>query len=360
MAVHFEPLRIKFLKRETPDCVSIGFEVPEEKQSAFAYKEGQNITIKKVIDGEELRRSYSICAAPYENELKIAVKKVEGGRFSGFANEELKIGDTLEILPPTGNFTSSLCGKKQASYIAIAAGSGITPVISIIKHTLQTEPGSSFTLVFGNRSRSSIIFFDELQDIKDKFLGRFNLVNVLSRERIDTDIHFGRIDREKLTALEKFIPYASFDAAYICGPEEMIFTARDFLSEKGMDAKKIHFELFTVPGQKTKEKSTQEKQQEKETGPKSRVDITLDGRSFQIEIGYNGESILDAALQHGADLPYACKGGVCSTCKARVLEGKVIMDTNYALEPEEVEQGFILTCQSHPRSEKVRVDFDAR
>lgn len=360
MAVHFESLRIKSLKRETPDCVSISFEVPEEKRSAFAYKEGQNITVKKVIDGEELRRSYSICTAPHENELKIAVKKVEGGLFSGFANEKLKAGDTLEILPPTGNFTAFLCGKKQASYLAIAAGSGITPVISIIKHTLQAEPESSFTLIFGNRSRSSIIFFDELQDIKDKFLGRFNLVNVLSRERIDTDIHFGRIDGEKLSALEKFIPYASFDAAYICGPEEMIFTARDFLAGKGLDAKKIHFELFTVPGQKTKGNSAQEKKQEKETGPKSRVDITLDGRSFQIELGYNGESILDAALQHGADLPYACKGGVCSTCKARVLEGNVIMDTNYALEPEEVEQGFILTCQSHPRSEKVRVDFDAR
>jgi ring-1,2-phenylacetyl-CoA epoxidase subunit PaaE len=184
MAIHFEPLRIKSLKKETPDCVSICFEVPDEKKQAFAYKEGQNITVKKNIDGEELRRSYSICAAPHENELRIAVKKVEGGLFSGFANDKLKAGDTLEILPPTGNFNASLCGNKQSSYLAIAAGSGITPVISIIKHTLRTEPGSSFTLIFGNRSRSSIIFFDELQEIKNKFLGRFSLVNILSRETL--------------------------------------------------------------------------------------------------------------------------------------------------------------------------------
>ena len=360
MAVHFQSLRIRKINKETPDCVSIVFDVPQDLSKDFYYREGQNITVKKLIGDEEVRRSYSICAAPHENELKIAVKKVEGGLFSSYANHELKAGDTLEILPPTGNFTANLCGKKQAAYLAIAAGSGITPVISIIKHTLKTEPGSSFTLIFGNRSRSSIIFFDELQNLKDQYLGRFNLVNILSRERIDTDIHYGRIDSEKLSSLEKFIPYASFDAAYVCGPEEMIFTARDFLSGKGLDPKKIHFELFTVPGQKTPGKSKEAKQEEKETGPKSKIDITLDGRSFSIELGYTGSSILDAALQHGADLPYACKGGVCSTCKAKVLEGKVEMDTNYALEPEEVEQGFILTCQGHPRSPVVKVNFDVK
>lgn len=360
MATHFKPLRIKKVKKETPDCVSIVFDVPEDKAGEFSYREGQNITVKKMIGSEEVRRSYSICAAPHEHELKIAVKKVDGGLFSGFANDELKAGDSLEIMPPTGNFTAHLCGKKQASYLAIAAGSGITPVISIIKHTLKTEPGSSFTLIFGNRSRSSIIFFDELQDLKDQYVGRFNLVNILSRERIDTDIHYGRINREKLSALQKFIPYASFDAAYVCGPEEMIFAAKEFLADQGLDSKKIHFELFTVPGQKTTGKSKETRHEEKETGPKSMIDITLDGRSFSIELGYQGMSILDAALQHGADLPYACKGGVCSTCKAKVLEGKVDMDTNYALEPEEVEQGFILTCQSHPRSARVKVDFDVK
>jgi len=360
MAVHFEQLKIKKLIKETPDCVSLSFIVPPDATKDFIFREGQNITIRKIINGEEVRRSYSICNAPYENELKVAIKKVEGGLFSPFANESLHEGDTIEVLPPTGKFNAHLSSKKSPSYLAIAAGSGVTPIMGIIKHTLQTQSDSQFTLLFGNRSRASIIFFDELQNIKNRYLGRFNLVNILSRERTDTDIHYGRIGQEKLLALKSFVPYNTYDAIYLCGPEEMIFTARDFLQEQGVDPKNIHFELFTIPGQVSTGKTIKKETENTDTSEKSRVTIKLDGRSFEMDLAYQGMSLLDAALQEGADLPYACKGGVCSTCRAKLVEGKVEMDVNYALEPEEVEQGFILTCQSHPRTDKIKVDFDIK
>ena len=358
MAVHFHPLKIKNIKQETPDCVSISFDIPETLASLFEFKEGQNITVKGNIRGEEIRRSYSICSAPHENELRVAVKKVTGGLFSQFANDVLKKGDVLEVLPPTGKFNARLHNDKTGNYLAIAAGSGITPVMSIIKHTLRSQPASSFTLIYGNRDRNSIIFFDELEGLKNKYIERFNFINILSRERTDTEIFYGRINEKKLADLEKLVPYNSFDEIYICGPEEMIFNASDYFQNKGIEKANIHFELFTTPGQK---KATTNIQQTKiSTGPKSNITIKLDGRSFDFDLGFNSQSILDAALQQGADLPYACKGGVCATCRAKLLEGEVDMEVNYALEEEELEQGFILTCQSHPRSQKVVVDFDVK
>lgn len=358
MAVHFHRLKIKDIKKETADCVSISFDIPETLTALFEFKEGQNITIKGNIDGEEIRRSYSLCTAPHENELRVAVKKVAGGSFSQFANDVLKPGDMLEVLPPTGKFNAKLHAAKNGNYLAIAAGSGITPILSIIKHTLRSQPNSSFTLIYGNRDRNSIIFFDELEGLKNKYIERFNFINILSRERTDTEIFYGRINEQKLTALEKLVPYKKFDEIYLCGPEEMIFTANDYFQQQGIEKEKIHFELFTTPGQK---KSTANIQQAAvSTGPKSNITIRLDGRSFDFDLGFNSSSILDAALQQGADLPYACKGGVCATCRAKLLEGEVDMEVNYALEKEELEQGFILTCQSHPRTEKVVVDFDVK
>ena len=358
MAVHFHRLKIKDIKKETADCVSISFDIPETLTALFEFKEGQNITIKGNIDGEEIRRSYSLCTAPHENELRVAVKKVAGGSFSQFANDVLKPGDMLEVLPPTGKFNAKLHAAKNGNYLAIAAGSGITPILSIIKHTLRSQPNSSFTLIYGNRDRNSIIFFDELEGLKNKYIERFNFINILSRERTDTEIFYGRINEQKLIALEKLVPYKNFDEIYLCGPEEMIFTANDYFQQQGIEKEKIHFELFTTPGQK---KSTTNIQQAAvSTGPKSNITIRLDGRSFDFDLGFNSSSILDAALQQGADLPYACKGGVCATCRAKLLEGEVDMEVNYALEKEELEQGFILTCQSHPRTEKVVVDFDVK
>lgn len=359
MAVHFHKLKVKEVREETTDCVSIAFAIPENLKKDFLFEQGQNITIKKEIDGEEIRRSYSICSAPFENELRVAVKKVDGGKFSFYANSALKAGDELDILPPTGKFNTKLKTENKKQYLSFAAGSGITPIISIIKTTLQTEPGSQFTLVFGNRGRSSIIFFEELEALKNKYLNRFNLINILSREKTDAPVNSGRINTDKLNELNKLVDYKNTDEFFICGPEAMIFCVKDYLEQQEVDKKKIHFELFTTPGQK---KSTADKKQlvESSDGPKSKITVKLDGRSFDFNLGFNSESILDAALKQGADLPFACKGGVCCTCKAKLLEGEVEMEVNWGLEQEEVEQGFILTCQSHPITEKVVVDFDIK
>ncbi len=358
MAVHFHPLRVKKIQRETNDSVSITFDIPDTLQNTFLYREGQNVTVKTHIDGTEIRRSYSICAAPHENELRIAVKKIDGGLFSVYANDNLKNGDQLDVLPPTGKFYSRDSGTTHANYLAIAAGSGITPVISIIKHTLHTQPTSNFTLIYGNRSRSSIIFFEVLEGIKNKYLDRFTLIHVLSRELTDAPVNYGRIDAEKLQSLESVVRFQNFEDVYLCGPEQMIFSSADFLEKKGLDKSKIHFELFTTPGQKTV--AVSDVAAEINTSIESRITIRLDGRSMEFPLQYSGDSVLDAALKKGADLPYACKGGVCCSCRAKLVEGKVEMTVNYALEEEEVAEGFILTCQSHPRSEKVVIDFDVR
>lgn len=357
--IHFHSLRVKKVEKETKDCVSIEFDVPEELKEAFQFKQGQNLTIKKVFNGEELRRSYSICSSPFDNKLKVAVKKAEAGVFSSWANEELKAGAYLEVLPPTGKFYTELHPSQKKNYVAFAAGSGITPILSIIKTTLITEPKSEFTLVYGNRTKNSVIFKEELEALKDKFIDRFRICHILSRELTDVEINNGRIDVDKLELLfSKLIDIKTCDEFFICGPEEMIFCIKGYLEGKGVANDKIHFELFTVPGEKKSEVRSQKS--ETGQGPKAKVRVKLDGIVFDFDLAYESESILDAALKKGADLPYACKGGVCTTCKAKLTEGKVSMDVNWGLEPEEVEKGYILTCQSHPETEKIVVDFDAR
>lgn len=359
MAVHFHPLTISHLQKETADCVSVCFYVPQDLQDIFQYKEGQNITLRKSINGEELRRSYSICTAPHEKKLRIAIKKVDQGLFSTFANQDLKIGDSIDVLPPTGKFNSKANNLTSTKNLAIAAGSGITPVISIIKHILEINTENTFTLIYGNQSRNSIIFFEELEALKNKFIERFNFITILSRERTDADINFGRIDLSKLNELQQLLDFKSFDDIFICGPEQMIFTAEKFLLDAGIEKSNIHFELFTTPGQQ-QVKSLKKEIVETDNSPKSKIEIKVDGRTFNFELGYDSDSILDAALKQGADLPFACKGGVCCTCRAKVLSGNVKMDVNYALEDEEVEEGFVLTCQSHPTTDFVSIDFDVK
>lgn len=357
MAVHFHTLTVKKINKETEDCVSILLDVPLELQNEFTFTQGQNITLKTTILGEELRRSYSICSAPFENELKIAVKKVDGGKFSTFANDQLKQGDTLQVMPPTGKFNTTLNARNKKQYLAFAAGSGITPIISIIKTVLKTEQNSCFTLVYSNRSRRSIVFFEELEGLKNKYLQRFNFIHLFSREKTEASINSGRITAEKLQALSLLIDYKNTDEFFICGPEQMIFCVKDFLLANDTPAKKIHFELFTIPGQKG---TAVQKKSTEDSGLKSAVNIKLDGRTVEFKLDFNGDNILDAALKQGADLPFACKGGVCATCRAKLLQGEVAMDANYALEPEELAQGFILTCQSHPLTETVLIDFDVK
>jgi ring-1,2-phenylacetyl-CoA epoxidase subunit PaaE len=358
--IHFHPLRVKKVEKETDECVSITFDVPEELKHNFQFRQGQTLTIKKTINGEELRRNYSICSSPFDNKLQVAVKKVGGGLFSTWANEQLKTGEILDVMPPTGKFYTELHPSQKKNYVSFTAGSGITPVISIIKTTLLTEPQSSFTLVYGNRTKNSIIFKEELEALKDKFMDRFRVYYVLSQEKIDAPINYGRIDVAKLDLFfDKLIDLRRCDEFFLCGPEEMIFCIKNYLLEKGVASSHVHFELFTVPGQ-TKELKIERPEGPVASGAKSRLSVKLDGIMFDFDLPYEGESILDAALKQGADLPYACKGGVCTTCKAKLLEGKVDMDVNWGLEPDEVEKGFILTCQSHPRTEKVVVDFDVK
>ena len=359
MSLHFYPLRIKKITKETDQCVSVEFEIPESLSNSFQFKQGQSLTMRTNLAGEEVRRTYSLCSSPLDKKWKVAIKKVEGGLFSSFANENLKEGDELDVMEPVGKFYTELDPNNKKNYLAFAAGSGITPVISIIKTTLRTEPNSNFTLVYGNRSRSSIIFFEELEGLKNKFIDRFSFINILSRERTETPINFGRLDIGKLTELEKLIDYKKMDEIFICGPEEMIFCVKNFLEQKDILEKRIHFELFTTSGQKKAE--IRNLKSEIETGPSSKITVKVDGRSFDFELPLNSDiTILDAALKQGADLPFACKGGMCCTCKAKLSEGEVEMDVHWGLEHEEIEQGYILTCQSHPKTEKVVVDFDIK
>jgi len=360
MSIHFHSLKIKDVRKETADCVSVSFEIPGHLKKDFHFKQGQSLTMRTMLNGEEVRRTYSICSSPLENEWRVAIKKVDGGLFSSFANENLKRGDQLDVMEPVGKFYTDLDPSNRKHYIAFAAGSGITPVISIIKTTLNTEPNSQFTLVYGNRSRQSIIFFDELEALKNIHMNRFSLVHILSRERMDSALNFGRIDPDKLKELDRMIGYDTIDDFFICGPEELIFCIKNYLEQNGIDKKKIHFELFTSPGAKPTAHG-QQPTTKKETGRKSVINVKVDGRSFSFDLPLGSDvTLLDAALQQGADLPYACKGGMCCTCKAKLIDGEVSMDVHWGLEEEEIAKGFILTCQAHPKTEKVSVDFDIK
>ena len=364
MSIHFHKLTVKEVRPETPDCISVVFDVPDELKESFKFNQGQSLTMRTTLNGEEVRRTYSICSAPQDNEWRVAIKKVDGGVFSSYANQKLKTGDIIEVMQPVGKFYTQLDPSQKKNYLAFASGSGITPVISIIKTTLHTEPLSQFTLVFGNRNKTSIIFKEDLEALKDKYLERFRIFYILSREVTDIPLNTGRINVNKLVELNKVIDYNKIDEFFICGPEEMIFSVKEYLEQKDVDRRKIHFELFSTPGEKlamsNRQYSMSNRQSAIDNEVKSKVSVKLDGIMFDFDLGYNSQSILEAGLQQGADLPFACKGGVCTSCKARLLEGKVIMDVHWGLEPDEIEQGFILTCQSHPVTERVVVDFDAK
>lgn len=361
MSIHFHKLIVSEVRRETPDSVSVVFDIPADLKQTFSFTQGQNITVRATLNGEEVRRNYSICSSPFDNELRIAVKQVEEGKFSTYANSSLKAGDELELLPPTGNFFIQLDPAKKKNYVAFAAGSGITPVLSIIKTTLKAEPESTFLLVYGNKQRKTILFREELEALKNSYLDRFQLIHVLSRERTESALHAGRIDTEKCSLIsDKILNLSTIDEFFLCGPAAMIDTVKEFLLAKGIDRKKIHFELFNAPQKITdidEQKLAEIRQYE---NARAKVSIQLDGIVSQFELDFNGETILNAAMKLGIDLPFACKGGMCCTCRAKLESGEVDMDHNYALEHEEVEAGFILTCQSHPRSEKLFVNFDVR
>ena len=355
MRPKFHALKIKEVQSETEDTVSISFEIPSELKSDYKYIAGQYFTLRTDINGEDIRRSYSLCSSPTENEWRVAIKRVENGKFSTFATSSLSSGDVLEVMTPAGNFTFTPDSARVNSYALFAAGSGITPIISIVKSILENEPDSNVTLFYGNKQIQSVIFKEEIEGLKNEYMSSFRVVHILSRENIGAPILNGRIDLQKTNQLfDSFLAESIPDHVYICGPEEMIHSVKDSMHTKGVKLENIHFELFTTSAVETK------KPVEADNAPKveSNVSVIIDGDTFKLHLESNGENILDAASKTGADLPFACKGGVCCTCKAKILEGSASMDVNYALEADEVEAGYILTCQAHPTSDKLVVSFD--
>ncbi len=358
--LHFHPLTVREIRRETDDCVSIVFDPPAEFVDEYRYIQGQHLNFKVLLDGEDVRRSYSICSSVGENELRVAIKKVDGGVFSTFANERLRVGDTLEVMAPAGRFNTPVDPDHENTYVAFAAGSGITPVSSIIKTTLETEPNGRFVLFYGNRNRDSIIFREQFEDLKNRFMDRFSLHHILSREAQEIELYNGRLDTEKVQLLGRsvFRPEA-ITQFYVCGPSTMIEDVAAGLNQFGVDDDRIHFERFVTGPLPDAEHVKKQAVEVEGHEQQSRVTVILDGRRTEFGMDYNADSILDAAIERGFDLPFSCKGGVCSTCRTKLVEGKVDMEVNYALEPHEVDAGYVLACQSRPLTDKVVVDFDA-
>lgn len=355
MAVTLYPIKVRKIEKTTADCSVISFEIREELKELFDFKQGQYLTLEAMIEDEAVRRSYSLCSSPLDNEWKVAVKKIDGGKFSTFANDVLKAGDTLQVMPPNGNFYVDIRPKKAKNYIAFAAGSGITPIFSIIKTHLELELESTFKLFYINQAVSTIILKEEIEGLKNRFLNRFEIFHFLTREERSTPLFNGRIDQEKLDFIfGKIAKKENTDDIFICGPDEMIFLIKDYLSEIGFDKKQIHFELFNT-GNLSKKK---QKKRVVKSDIMSEITIREGGKNFKFSIPKGSNSILDAGLEKNADLPFACKGGVCCTCKAKLLEGEVEMEVYYGLEEEEVEAGYILTCMAVPQTEKVVVDYD--
>jgi ring-1,2-phenylacetyl-CoA epoxidase subunit PaaE len=352
----FYSLTVAHVKQETRDAIAIQLAVPHALRESFRFTQGQHLTLRAMINGEDLRRSYSICSAVQDEALRIAIKRTPGGAFSTWANDTLKPGAVIDVMPPMGHFNVPINADNRKAYIGVAAGSGITPMLSIVKTTLEAEPRSRFTLVYGNRSSSSVIFREELTELKDLYRERLNLVYVMSREQQDIELFNGRITREKCDRLfESWIRVADHDVAFVCGPESMMREVSDALQAHGMPKDCIKVELFAASIPKH-----QHKPQARAISGRQECEVTLviDGTHRNFTMEKDKESLLDAGLKQGIDMRYSCKGGVCSTCRAKVTEGKVEMDVNFALEDYEVARGFVLTCQSFPVTDRVVIDFD--
>ena len=351
----FHRLVVHDLRREAPDAVSLTFAIPADLREDYSFNPGQYLTLRTTMDGEEVRRSYSICSGPDDGELRIAVKKVDGGAFSSWAADELKSGDELDVMTPTGRFGITHAPDKARIYVGFAAGSGITPILSIVKGVLAREPDSRFFLFYGNRSTEGMLFLEELEELKDRFMQRLSLFHVISGEEQDIPILHGRLDGEKVRVLlRSLVPAESVDHVFICGPTGMSETIEATCREIGITEERIHVERFVSEfGGKPRPKAVVPVG----APPKAVASLVIDGKRREVPVA-DGESILDAALRAGMDLPFACKGGMCSTCRAKLVEGEAPMDLNYSLEPWELKAGFILTCQAKPCSEKVVVDYD--
>ena len=352
----FYALPVSQVSSETRDTIAVTFAVPPEWKESFRFQPGQHVTLRAHVGADDVRRSYSICSAVQDGTLRVAIKKTPGGVFSTWAHDSLKAGATLDVMPPMGHFNVPLSKANRKHYLAFAAGSGITPILSIIKSTLFAEPHSRFTLFYGNRASSTVIFKDELTDLKDTYLERLNIAYVMSREQQDIDMFNGRISREKCAQfLQHWITLGDIDVAFICGPEQMMHGVSEALQEGGMAKQNIKVELFaaSIPKHEHIARPT-----DRAAPQETEVTVILDGNHTTFTMARDQESILDAGLRQGIDMRYSCKGGVCSTCRCKVLDGKVDMDVNYALEDYEIARGFVLSCQSYPATDHVTVDFD--
>ncbi len=351
----FHSLTISDLHRETPDAVSVAFAIPPDLAADFSFHPGQYLTLRTTQNGEELRRSYSICSGPDDGELRIAVKRVEGGAFSTWANEALAPGHTVDVMTPTGRFGLAYEPGLARTHVGLAAGSGITPILSIARGILAREPLSRFFLFYGNQSLRSMLFREALEELKDRYLGRFSVFHVLSQEEQDIPVLNGRIDADRVRLLLRHIvPAATVDHLFLCGPTGMLDAVEPVLAELGIGADRIHVERFVSAG------GGIPRPRPPRTDAPSRhiASMIVDGNRRDVPVA-DGETVLDAALRAGMDLPFACKGGMCSTCRARVMEGAVEMTVNYSLEPWETKAGFVLTCQAHPTTPRVVIDYDA-
>lgn len=357
MAEHFHALRVAEIVRETDDANSIRFDVPEALKPAFAFRAGQHLTLRATIGDEDVRRNYSLCVAPHEGALKVTVKRIAGGVFSNWVGDHLRVGDTIEVMTPHGSFTTDFDPAAVRRYVAFAGGSGITPILSLLRTALSVEPRSRFTLFYGNRDASSVIFLDALADLKDRYLGRLELYHFLSDEDGDVALFNGMLDRATCDAAIDALVDApeAVDAWFICGPGPMMDAAEAALVDRAVPHDRIHIERFTAGRPSAAVAAQIAALQEQAAG--LTLAVTLDGRTRRV--AFDGSNILDSAREAGMPAPFACKAGVCATCRARVTAGRVEMAARYGLTDEEVAAGYVLTCQSVPAGEGVAVDYDA-
>jgi len=361
----FYSLTIADIRPETDSAICLSFNIPEELKETFTFTPGQFLTLQASIDGEDVRRCYSICSGVDEAQLSVAIKRVEEGAFSNFANDNFKVGDSIEVMAPQGDFTlKTLDSQNSKNYMLLAAGSGITPILSLIKSILGREPNSQITLVYGNQKTLTMMFKEELSFIKNRYLTRFNWVNIMSQEDQGADLLNGRIDNKKGYQLQKqkVIDINTTDEAFICGPESMISEVSRGFRIEGLAEDQIHYELFASSSEDAQLVLDKAKNRVQEYGENrtSKVTVEADGRSNTFDLASVGANILDAGMANGVELPYSCKAGVCSTCKAKLIKGQVDMDISHGLEQHEIDAGYILTCQSHPISDEVVVSFDER
>lgn len=353
----FFPLTVTDVRRETADSVSLALAVPAPLRERFRFRHGQHLTLRATLGGEEVRRSYSICSGLDDGEMRVAIKRVEGGRFSCFANESLKPGDTIETMPPAGRFTAPLAPERARGYLLIAAGSGITPVLSIARTVLAREPKAQVTLLYGNRTVASIMFREAIEDLKNRHLTRLRVIHVLSREKQDVELFNGRLDAARIEALtEKLVDVASVDEAFICGPAGLNEDAARVLKARGLAPEHVHVEHFLAPGA-AGPAAARPPAAAADLPDRARVTIIRDGVRTEIAVA-RGETVLEAGMRQGLELPYSCRAGVCATCRCFNRGGKVEMDANYSLEAWELEAGYVLACQSRPRSPELVLDFD--